>query len=707
MTLTEYFEYIRNPLSEAKMRVIIMPPDESWTALRRFYQERGDIELRLSDLVKENAWLPMPEEVFVRARDAMAKQVAYGKSVVLLGMPGYLALLTDENKRTVISALRKWVDGAEGRDSVCLLSGDNVVEEILVNVFDNPRYRQGKQLIKIAPDPIKLQSAPTQSLRTEVMLVGADLAAYIPEVCDTFQKYLRHTEEHPHDNSNRRIVVKSEGRELAGLSAEVRQIVNLRDFARVFYNVTDIGLSEDALRWLCEQGKKGAENNLLKILKKFFFPEGGVTKRILTVFDECIKTEKEALFWLVKHIALEGSYLYHINRIMMQKEVSVFKFRSTYIMGDEDCLDSTAVFANERKIAIQEATAIKSEVDIKLFIERYKSESTSRIAPWLNCGTNPERTELLRRCAVDGIASNAVKKVYPEIAAYLNADPVFSDKAMEDYFKEYRELKIVGRLTSDFSMKARFAVPASSVQSRDAMIQKFASNEKCALLVVDAMGAEWLPMLVAFARERNLGIELAAIGMANLPTITRFNKIQWPETRRLPDIKRFDNIAHNGAETHEARCAAENLAAELDVIGTDVLPCVENGLTQFEQILVTADHGSSRLATLAWQTEPKLARTLVCEDGAQIDDWRYRERAAQGACPPEMEETLDGSYWVVRGYERLPKKGGGQGFELHGGATLEERIVPVVIFSHTEKVKSKVTTGSKRAQIIENNDFDL
>ena len=102
MTLNEYVEYIRNPLAEAKARVVIVPPGESSTTLRRFYQERGDVKLRLSDLVTEDAWLPMPDEIFERVRDAMKEQAASGKVLVLLGMPGYLALLTNENKRAAI-----------------------------------------------------------------------------------------------------------------------------------------------------------------------------------------------------------------------------------------------------------------------------------------------------------------------------------------------------------------------------------------------------------------------------------------------------------------------------------------------------------------------------------------------------------------------------------------------------------------------------
>jgi hypothetical protein len=719
MTLEEYCEYIRNPLAESKTRVVLMRPGENWTAFRRFCQERGDVELRLSDLVSESAWLPMPDEVFERVRDAMTVQAESGKAVVLLGLPGYLALLKDENKRAAIAALREWVDGASGQAAVCLLRSDDGTE-IFKNVFANPRYRQAKQLVEIDSEKVVPQFAPIRSARltvapddaegsaglTEVMLVAEDLASFIPEACDTFQKYLRYTEEHPNDCSLRRIVVASEGRELAGLSAEVRQIVCIRDFARVFYDVDDAGLSEDALRWMCGRGKEGAGKTLAETLKMLLFPEGGVTKRMLRVFDGCKGAEREAALWLARHVATKGSYL---ECVAGQEGVVAGNFRSAYVAGAAEWLDESAMYARERSDAIQEAGATMSGADIRQFIARCEGESTARVAPWLNCGTDAERAELLRRCAKDGFVSSAIKDVYPEAAAYLNADIVFGDATLDDYFTQYRVLKMAGLVTPDFYAKAQRVTSPGSVQSRDAMVQLYASDNGCALLVVDAMGAEWLPMLVALARERNLGMDSLAVGEVHLPTSTCFNNIYWPDAaRRLPDIKRFDNIAHNGVETHEVRRAEENLAAALHVIGDVVLPNVADGLARFERVLVTADHGSSRLAALAWQSEPRLARTLTCgEEGVEVADWRYRERAAQGTCPSELEETLDGRYWVVRGYNRLPKMGGGKGFELHGGATLEERLVPVVIFSRTGQFVPKAKSDGKRAQIVEKDDFDL
>ena len=291
MKLHDYCEYIKNPLAEAKARLVIVPPGEDWTALRRFYQKRGDYEVRLSDFVQEKAWLPMPNEILNRVHNAMTAKELNGKPVVLIGMPGYLALLTNENKRSAIYALRKWIDNTHGREMVCFLESDDGMKLILKEVFANPRYQHGKQLIEIHPEKGFIEKSKEIGKQAEVMLVGDDLVSLIPEQCDTFQKYLKYVEEHPNDGAVRRIVVASKGQHLPGLSAEIRQVVNLKDFAQAFYGIDDLELSENALRWVCEQGKKNIGKTVLETLVAQFFPKGDITTHALRVFDAC-KGEK-------------------------------------------------------------------------------------------------------------------------------------------------------------------------------------------------------------------------------------------------------------------------------------------------------------------------------------------------------------------------------------------------------------------------------
>ena len=89
----------------------------------------------------------------------------------------------------------------------------------------------------------------------------------------------------------------------------------------------------------------------------------------------------------------------------------------------------------------------------------------------------------------------------------------------------------------------------------------------------------------------------------------------------------------------------------------------------------------------------------------QPDNWRY-SRAPQGVMRsaefeqsyhPENNET----YWIVRGYNRLPKSGG-KLYELHGGAAAEEMLVPVVVFAKNAALDiSKQPSQKSAADLID------
>jgi hypothetical protein len=401
--------------------------------------------------------------------------------------------------------------------------------------------------------------------------------------------------------------------------------------------------------------------------------------------------EREAVLWVAKMSAKAGSYLAAVMRL---PDVTPETFSGAYIAAGAAGAAGT-IGADERREAIRELGIERAEAVIRILIANQQEKETTLLAPWLNCGTKAERAELLRRCAVDGIVSKAVRGVYSDVAAYLG------EGTDNSFFGKYRELKLTNRVTQDFCEEVKKPLDVKK-PSRDSLLQKLAPDESCALLIVDAMGAEWLPMLVNLARKLNLSVESAEIGEAKLPTATCFNTLAWPEARRLPEVKRLDNIAHKGAETHETHSAEENLVEQLEVVGIEILPKVADALTRYERVVVTADHGSSRLATLAWQQ--KLACTLEAPDGAEILDWRYC-RKGRLACPHGLEETLDGNYWVVRGYDRLPK-GGGSGFERHGGGTPEERLVPVVVFSRQHAIAAQNPAGQP-VEFAENDDFDI
>lgn len=661
MKLNEFFAYLADPATQTRTRVVLLPPD-NWTNVQQVLRERGCSEVRLSEVVTENAWLPTPDEVFGRIRE----------SGVLLGLDGYLALLDEQGRRHAMEAVKRWVDDDTAPPLTVLMKNSVTNRTLVRDVFNNPRYCMGRLVIKV----IGREDTGSETC-SEIVLVGDEWKEFLPQQTETFQSFLHQSEERAYAQGSIRIVVQSEGRRLAGVSAEVRQVTNLRDFADTFYRISEAWLSDEALKWLMRE--KQAERNIFATL----FPNGQMEKCILRVFGDRTGTEREAVLWAARQIARAGSYL---ESIVREEAVTPTTFQSAYI-SSPPMLSASVDFIDERRIAISELGTERAEADIRKFIARHTETTTALLAPWLNCGTKAERADLLRRCAMDGFVSYAVRAVYPELDAYLG------DRTDNAYFATYRVQKLCDQNTPIVS-----DAPVGTHTSRDSLLQGYSVDSTCALLVVDAMGAEWLPMLLNLARTRNIGVESARIAEAQLPTATRFNVLAWPSERRLPDIKRFDNIVHNGAEAHELHSVEENLAEQLEVIGSDVLPKVADALTRFERVIVTADHGSSRLAA-------RPIRTLAAPEGAEIVDSRYCRKGSKH-CPPELEETLKGEYWVVRGYDRLPKQGGGNGFERHGGGTPEERLVPLVVFSR-EGTFVAPQTAIPTDEITENEAFDL
>ena len=153
----------------------------------------------------------------------------------------------------------------------------------------------------------------------------------------------------------------------------------------------------------------------------------------------------------------------------------------------------------------------------------------------------------------------------------------------------------------------------------------------------------------------------------------------------------------------------ENIAELLEVVDQNIMIRVQDELRNYRRVIVTADHGCSRLAVLASQSDPPLARSIKIEELEAAESVRYCKKPSTGQCPSELQESVDGQYWVVKGYERISKKGG-LGFAVHGGATLEEVLVPFVVFSceaSQNVAPRKVESSTTKAQIVEDPDFDL
>ena len=130
-------------------------------------------------------------------------------------------------------------------------------------------------------------------------------------------------------------------------------------------------------------------------------------------------------------------------------------------------------------------------------------------------------------------------------------------------------------------------------------------------------------------------------------------------------------------------------------------------LDVYKKIILCSDHGTSRLAVLARQT--KFDNAFPAEGRPVYKSGRFADAMAgdEKILPTALEYD---DKIIFADYSRFIQKGS-TGSELHGGATLEEILVPVITIKRREKISKQTikTSPAKKTKrgIAKNEDFDI
>lgn len=136
--------------------------------------------------------------------------------------------------------------------------------------------------------------------------------------------------------------------------------------------------------------------------------------------------------------------------------------------------------------------------------------------------------------------------------------------------------------------------------------------------------------------------------------------------------KKLDGIKHEGEQSfnYESEKLPIHLAAELKIID-DALNWAKKELVQSHapMVVITSDHGASRLAVT----------------NNVVNKWKMATKGEHsGRCCPKNEvnekpdtATEEHGFWVLANYDRF-QGGRLSSMEVHGGASLEEVLVPII-----------------------------
>jgi hypothetical protein len=602
-----------------------------------------------------------------------------------VGIDAYLSLLSEDNAAAFLVALRGRIDDAK-------LNAAYLVNCRLNLHLGNPRYEESLDVVKISgtlenTEPPKVEIVSDRWVKSGNLVDYHTLLRQLGDFLPT---------------GNHTLVLKDLRSEQAGLGNNVSFVLDVQHVAERFYGVS-ADLQCVAIESLLTKAKETGETP--ESCLETDFGKANITvrlalKRLLELPDDDLWA---AYVWLLRKRLPADTYLAKV----LSSDVTRGSLPGKYVVDTAVAVltdNDAGKFAAERAEAL---TGMSVESLVVEFIGLTRDVASA--AAFLNCGTEAERIEIVRRVSKLDLAAGVpepFKRLYPALADYLSNEFDYGTHDLNTYFKEYRKRKITDTITEAFAEKAFVFLLPTSCPPREAVLSALRTDDT-ALLVVDGMGAEYFPLLLASTKRRGMDVESFVVASAKLPTSTAFNPITWNAERTLNAVKDVDNIAHNGAAKNEYCPPERNITALLRVFETEVCNRIADGLSRFARVVVTADHGTSRLAVLAHNAG--LGVTLPWN--GQPLDWRYSFAPENSGRPPEFERQYHPdsgkTYWIVRGYNRLSKSGGKLN-ELHGGASPEERLVPVAVFTRAKStVQPKPVDKKTTEQIVDKMGFDI
>ena len=288
-----------------------------------------------------------------------------------------------------------------------------------------------------------------------------------------------------------------------------------------------------------------------------------------------------------------------------------------------------------------------------------------------------------------------IKTIYPDLGYYLSGhinNPANLNNEIESYFAEYKWLKVINKLTSTFNEKVKhYALTKGeavySLKPRREIINDIYDDET-AILFVDGLGAEYLEYisyLFADLSDKEYAISYAA-GYCHLPTITSVNKDFLAEKRIIDSVYSLDELKHSTFSY------PSNITKELDVIRS-LKDTILNSFNQsIRKIILATDHGTSRLAVLIRETE---FDKKIPSDGIKL--FRYGRYCEGISMESELDTAInDDNKLIFADYSRFEQKGAPSD-EIHGGASMEEWIVPIICI---EKIASERSFEKISVQLL-------
>lgn len=327
-------------------------------------------------------------------------------------------------------------------------------------------------------------------------------------------------------------------------------------------------------------------------------------------------------------------------------------------------------FYQERKTLVKEYP--ESEIASFVINNRQKvSESIYKLTD----NTSVEREEIIAWISRHGVIPE-LDSIYPLLSGYLKKY-FFKNSELADllteYFEAYKRQKLSNKLETDFLKKVdelALSREFNRLPTRNEIMDGVDRSDTY-LYWMDALGVEYLGLMEALVQKRGLSIKVD-IARAELPTITSINHDFYDDWEGEKEKNReLDNTKHKseGGYNFTNNELPIHLAKELQIIEEMIdKAATKLSLRQCERFLIVSDHGASRLAVLRRKEEKYDTDTKG----------DYSGRCCKFFQPYDLPFVAEeNGYLILADYGRF-KGSRAANVEVHGGASLEEVVVPII-----------------------------
>ena len=338
-------------------------------------------------------------------------------------------------------------------------------------------------------------------------------------------------------------------------------------------------------------------------------------------------------------------------------------------------------------------------------------ENENQINPTEEIYRYTNNTELEKRRIISWVAKNgwndAVADIYPELGMYYKKyifDCGSLSTTLTKYFECYKKLKIENKVTDEFLklvVEHGRSFTYAKLQTRDSAVNKVENKNTSFLYWIDALGVEYLSYIIELANKKGLSVHVE-VARADLPTITSINRAfyeKWPDGMKYKE-EELDDTKHKekGGYFYTKDKTPVHLVKELEIIKRAIETAVSAlALHECRQFVIASDHGASRLAVIREQENPHPTDTRGEHSGRCCKAYEESDRSFV------VEEN---GYFVRSDYERYSGSRAAN-VEVHGGASLEEIVVPIITLKLKKETQIEIRVMNKDALQADRHDGTL